>query len=346
MRESIFFASIRTFFITLSGIAGILIGILLITGILGVFSLSTDGTPDLAYSYTPEIKPNASGVRKIESGSAPVVLKLNISGVIGLDSLTRKAVTQQLIESRERSLADDRVKAILLYIDSPGGTVTDADGIFRELKAYKEKYKVPVYAFTDGLCASGGYLIAAAADKIFAADTCLIGSVGVIIPSIMNFSQLMEKVGVQSVTLYDGKGKDDLNPFRPWRTGEGDNIKAAINYYYNTFTDIVTADRPGLNKTKLVDEYGANIFPAAIAKEHGYIDDSGYTLEKTLKELLTQIGIEDDNYQVIELESTNWFSELLKSELGLFKGKLTHHVELTPGISSELSNQFLYLYHP
>lgn len=347
MRESIFKASIRSFFIALCGILGLILGIFIFLAILGSgFSSALDGTPDLTYKYAPEIKPNAEGIRKIESSTAPVILKLNINGVIGLDSLTRKAVSQQLVESRERSLDNDRVKAILLFIDSPGGTVTDADGIYREIQAYKEQYKVPVYAYVDGLCASGGYYIAAAADKIFASDVSLIGSVGVIIPSIMNFSQLMEKIGVQSIALYDGKGKDNLNPFRPWRKGEEDNIQNSVNYYYQMFVNIVTAKRPGLDKTKLVEEYGANIFPAEIAKQQGYIDETNATLSQTLRLLAENIGIKDNFYQVVELESKNWVSELFNSQFNLLSGKISHQISIPTELPPELSGQYLYLYRP
>lgn len=65
----------------------------------------------------------------------------------------------------------------LVYINTPGGTVVDADGIYRALLEYKTKYDVPIYAYIDGLCASGGMYVALAADKIFASDVSLIGSV-------------------------------------------------------------------------------------------------------------------------------------------------------------------------
>lgn len=344
MRESIFSASIRSFFVVLCGVAGFCLGLLFIVLLLSALSISTEGTPKLSYSYTPEIKPNAAGIRKEESSDAPVILKLNVNGIIGIDKLNRHTVAQQLIESRERVFKNGRVKAILLCIDSPGGSVVDADGIYREIIAYKEKYNVPIYAFVDGLCASGGYYVAIAADKIFASDASLIGSVGVLLPSAMNFSQLMEKIGIQSLTLYDGKGKDNLNPFRPWRKGEEDNLQHAINYYYKIFVNLITTRRPNLDATKLVDDYGANVFPAQQAKEYGYIDENGYDLSQTLKLLAEKIGIQDDYYQVIELETKNWVSELFTNQFGLLKGEVTHHIELD--VPFALSNQFLYLYRP
>lgn len=346
MPESIFKSALRSFFVAFFSIAGIILAIMLVVGLIGGISTTIDGASELTYSYTPEILPNAKGIRKVESDSTPVILKLNVNGVIGLDSLTRKDVSQLLVESRERTLDNDRVKAILLCIDSPGGTVVDSDGIYREIKAYKEQYKVPVYAYIDGFCASGGYFIASAADKIFASEASLIGSVGVLLPSIMNFSQLMDKIGVQSMTLYDGKGKDNLNPFRPWVKGEEDNIKNSIDYFYQIFVDVVTKERHTLDKTKLIKEYGANIYPAEIAKEHGYIDEANFTQAQTLKLLAEKIGITDDSYQFLELDNKNWLSELFHSKLDLFSGKMTHHIAMPAGMPLELSNQYLYLYRP
>lgn len=344
MKESILKSSIRAFFIALCGIAGLIIGIFLVILLIGSVASVSD-QPSLKYKYSPEIVQNAEGIRKEISSSAPVILKVNIHGIIGLKTLTRGAITQQLIESRERSM-DDRVKAIFLSIDSPGGTVIDSDGIYREILAYKKQYQVPVYAYIDGYCASGGYYIASAADKIFASDASLVGSVGVLLPTMMNFSQLMEKFGVQSLTLYDGKGKDNLNPFRPWREGEQDNIQDTINHYYEMFVNIATKARPALDKQKLINDYGANVFPAEIAKEHGYIDEANASYQSTLELLAKKIGIED-YYQVVELQHQNWVADIFTSETqALLSGKVTHHLDLPAEMTPELSNQYLYLYRP
>jgi protease IV len=168
----------------------------------------------------------------------------------------------------------------------------------------------------------------------------------VLLPSMMNFSQLMEKVGVQSMTLYDGKGKDNLNPFRPWRKGEEDNIQDSIKYYYQMFVNIATKDRPSLDKQKLIDVYGANVYPATIAKELGYIDETNASYHHTLELLAEKIGITDHYYQVIELDRRSWLNELFNSEAQLFSGKVTHHLALPAEMSPELSNQYLYLYRP
>ena len=344
MKESIFSSSIRAFFTTLFAIAGIGAGILLMIVMIAGLSTAAEGELEVNYDYSPKILPNSSGIRKSLSSESPVILQINLDGVIGADSLTEKKMTQLLIESRERTLKNGRVKAILLHINSPGGTVTDADGIYRLLKAYKETHKTPIYAFVDGLCASGGVYVSCAADKIYASDVSLVGSVGVILSTALNFYQLMEKVGIQSLTLSDGKGKDALNPLRPWVKGEEDNIKNAINYYYDMFVNIVTSNRPHLSKEKLIDVYGANVYPAAVAKEYGYIDEAGYTRDMTLKLLAEDVGIKDENYQVVELSSSNWMTELFKGQFNLLHGQMTHKIDINSGVESELQNKFLYLY--
>lgn len=344
MRESIFSAAIRSFFITLFALGGILAGGVMIVLVIGLMTTTSEGSFQIPYSYSPTILPSPTGERKELASTTPVILKISIDGVIGANNLIQKKVEEQLIESRERNLKSNRVKAILLHINSPGGTVTDADGIYRALLAYKSQYNVPIYAFVDGLCASGGLYIAAAADKIYSSDVSLIGSVGVILPTTLNFSALLERFGVKTLTLYDGKGKDSLNPLRPWIPGEEDNIKAAIDYYYTMFVDIVTRNRPQLNKEKLINVYGADIYPASVAKELGYIDEHGYSFNETVKLLAKKIDIQDDQYQLIELTNSSWVSELFDTRFNLFNGKMTHQFELETDLPANLQNKFLYLH--
>lgn len=346
MRDSIFSSTIRAFFVSVFVVVGLCVGFILIVLLINELSSTTTTLSEPTATYTAEVVPNAKGVRKVLSSDAPIILKLNISGVIGVDPLTLSAFRKQLVESREGVFKEDRVKAILLHIDSPGGTVTDADGIYRAIKAYKAQYKVPVFAFVDGLCASGAMYIAASSDKVLASDVSLIGSVGVILPTIMNFTQLLDKIGVQSITLYQGKGKDDLNPFRPWQKGEDQNIKDAIEYYYQTFVGIMASNRTRLNKEKLINDYGANIFPAQKAQELGYIDQAGIELHDAISLLAKHIGIEDDFYQVVQLEKQTWYSELLGSGGSFTKATVKHELVLPPELNPHLMNQYLYLYRP
>jgi protease IV len=346
MHESILYSAIRALAIAFCVVIGLCLGFVFLSVLLG--ALMGRGTEaKLTTVNTEEILPNAEGHREALSLDAPVVLQVEIDGVIGLENLDEKSVRQILVESREGNFKDNRVKALLLHINTPGGTVIDADGIYRALSDYKKKYNVPIYAYVDGLCASGGMYVALAADKIFASDTSLIGSVGVIAPSFVNLTKLLEKLGVETLTISAGKGKDSLNPLRPWKPGEDDNYRHIIDYYYDHFVDLVTTHRPDITKEKLIQDFGANLFPAPQAKEKGFIDVSGFSLADTLKELLKVAGITTPDYQVVRLENKGWWRSLFSTQVSsLVKGKIQHQISFSPEIDILLHNQFLYLYCP
>lgn len=346
MRDSILYSAIRALAVAFCVVIGLCLGFVFISVLLTALTGNTTESR-LTTVNTEEILPNADGKRETLSTEAPVILQVNIDGIIGTEELGEKSIRQQLVESREGSFKDNRVKGILLYINTPGGTVTDANGIFQALKDYKQKYQVPIYAYIDGLCASGGMYVALAADKIFANDTSLIGSVGVIAPTFMNLTKLLEKIGVETLTISAGKDKDAMNPLRPWKPGEEDNYREIIDYYYNHFVDLVTMYRPDITKEKLIKDYGAHIFPAPLALERGFIDVSGVTMADALRELLSKVGITSDYYQVVRLEHKGWWSSIFSSQaMSLLSGKIKHQISFSPEVDILLRNQYLYLYCP
>lgn len=346
MTQSITRSIIRSFLSALFSVLGFLAGIFLIIALLGaMLKDKKDGLEAKSY-YSPTIVANADKERTAASDNAPVILKLSISGLIGTESLNMNTVSQILQESREGLFKNDRVKAVLVQISSPGGTVVDSDGIYRALKQYKKDYNVPIYGFVDGLCASGGMYIASACDKVYATDVSLIGSVGVLSPAFFNFTELMEKVGVDAKVLSAGKGKDALNPLRPWKEGEADSLKAIIDSYYNQFVDIVVENRPDIKRTHLINDYGAHVYLASKAQELGYIDGSGFTYEETMKLLAKEMGIEDDYYQVVRMERKFDLSDYFNNGTMLFNGRVKHQIDLSPSFDLNLMNQYLYLYMP
>lgn len=337
--ESLSKSSLRTFLKALFAIFGVVAALVLIS------FLFVSTKEKLPQKYTVKILPNAEGKRAVLPDSGPVILQLNIHGVIGLDHLTTSAINELLVESREATLDNNRVKGILLSLNSPGGTVTDASGIYNALQEYKTRYHVPIVGHVEGLSASGAVMISAAADKIVSTDSSIIGSVGVITSPFFNVTSLLEKVGVSSLTIFAGKGKDELNPFRPWTATEGKSVEEITSYFYQYFVNLVTQHRPQLNKEKLMKEYGAKVFPASVAQEHGYIDAIGYSRSDALKLLLAEAKIEGD-YRVVELTDHSWFSELFQSKSPLFTGTLEHRLQLSPEQHPNLQNQLLYLYRP
>ncbi len=341
-RESIFVGAVRSFCTSFAAVLGVLIAIVLVFVGLVMFS-----TPDI-YPKKSEmtIAPDANGNRDLLS-SAPVVLRIDIRGVIGQGDLTGPKFQNVLLDSQEGLLANKRVKAVLLYIDSPGGTVTDSDAIYSALMRYKKKYEVPIYAYVDGLCASGGMYIACSADKIFATTSSVIGSVGVVLGPAFNVAQLMDRYGVQARTFTQGKDKDMLNPFRPWQAGEDESILRMMSYLYDDFVSIVTQARPQMDRTRLINEYGAQVYVAYDAQQRGYIDQAQSDYSTAVTELVKAAKLEGNSYQVMQIAPPrSFFSDLAQEKTSLLSGKITHKFQIGPYMDSEFSGKFLYLYQP
>ncbi len=341
VRESVFFASIRAFLVTFFGLLGLVASIIVIILLLALITLSGRQAPSVIGSYT--VLPNANGSKKALGQSTPLILSIDLKGVIGSDDLNGPGIEDQLERSRLGSL-DDRVKAIFLNINSPGGSVFAADSIYQAVKEYKERYNVPVYAFADGLCASGAMYVSCAADQIFATAVSLVGSIGVLV-ELPNISETLDKIGVEVLTVSRGKDKDAMNPLRPWKEGEDEQITGIIDYYYNDFVALVTGSRKNVSRDKLVDEYGAHVFPAPAAKEIGYIDEVVATRNVAIAKLAEELGITKE-YQVIRLENKNWLSSLFRAESPLITGRIVHQMKLPEALDGSSMSGYLYLYKP
>lgn len=344
IRESIFVSAVRSFCRMFFAILGISLGVFFCTMIYSILSSQSVVEEKTTLHFVPD----ANGNQALLPPSAPVILELNIQGIIGLEgkeSINAKTVENILLDSRNGLLSHDRVKAILLRINTPGGAVIDSDNIYLMLKAYKEKYKTPIFAYVDGLCASGGMYVASSADRIFASPSSVIGSIGVIYGPLFNVSDALKTLGIQALTLTEGLYKDAMNPTRPWKEGEESSYKNLIAFFYQRFVNIVTQARPRLDKNKLIDEYGAQIFDCVKAEQLGYIDQGLASREEALLALLKEAQIDPAYpYQVVTLEPVkNWVAELLQGSSSLLSGKIEHHFEIG---QSHLQNQFAYLYKP
>jgi protease-4 len=339
VNESIFMSSLRALFASFFAVVGIAIAVTAICLVYyGLYSV----VEEESLPSKVKVLPDAAGDRKKLASSTPVLLQITLDGEIGEGKLTGKEIQEVLLETREDALKD-RVKGILLVINSPGGGVNDSDIIYRLVKQYKENYKIPIFAYVNGLCASGGYYIACATDKIYASHVSLIGSIGVLSwPPFVNLVDTMEKVGMKALTLTAGKGKDELNPFRTWQPDEQKNNQALLDYFYTRFVDIVATDRK-IDKEILVHECGAKVYPAPQAHALGFIDGQGYSLPQALTELATAAGI-TQKYQVVGVESQSWWKKLMKGEnhSPFMTGKIKHELALP----NQRGNPFSYLFIP
>src|ERR1700722_547374 len=340
IHESVLMSALRAFFVTFFGVLGITIALIAIgLTYYGVVS----ATGEEAFSSKVKILPDAEGKRKKLGINVPVLLQIDIDGKIGSGKITSANIEEILLASREDAFQDSRVKGVLLVIDSPGGGVNDSDIIYRLVMQYKERYKVPVFAYIDGLCASGGYYIACATDKIYASGGSLIGSIGVISwPPFVNLVDTLEKIGASTLTLSAGKGKDEMNPFKTWHPGEQDQYQSLINFYYQRFVDIVSSNR-SLPKENITHELGAKVLPAPEALQMGLIDKSDCFRTQVLADLVKAAGIEG-KYQVVGFETKSWWKKYLKEEptSPLITGKLKHEFSFP----SHSDNPCSYIFIP
>jgi signal peptide peptidase SppA len=307
-RESIFISAIRSFFNTLLGTIGVFVAIIPSFIIFSIFAPSDQKE---GFKNKLEILPDLNSNTKILSLNTPAILQIDIHGVIGKAHLTSTDINYLLIESRKSLLKNDRVKGILLHINSPGGEATDSDNIYRNLLAYSEKYNVPIYVYIDGFCTSGSFYIACSADKIYASPMSMIGSVGAILGPFFNFSKAFNNWGIDTATLTEGKNKDMMNPFRPWTKNEDKALVDINDYIYKRFVNIVAQAR-NIDENKIINEYGANIFDSQKAKEIGYIDFDNSSYDQALKDLLNEAKIDTSKpYQVVSLTPKKlWYQPL------------------------------------
>ena len=341
-KESIFKSTLRAFFKTFAAILGLLVAL----G-LALFALNfTDESIKKPEKGELMVAADAEGHRKILEETAPVILKLKIKGIIGEGNLTTEKIENLLLDIEEGCIKKARIKGLLLDINTPGGLSKDSAGIFQAIKVFKAKHKIPVYAYVDGLCASGGMYIAAIADQIFATSDSIVGSIGARMGPFFNFAEGMEKIGIKSITITDGKDKDMLNPFRPWKEGESASIENLIKADYERFVSHMTMARPRLDKEKLVNEYGANVFDAAQGKEFGFIDIAGASYSQAIGALAKAAKIEPDKkYQVLEIKvKASFLKEALENRSTLLQGKIVHSFETGSYFKPEMSGKLLYLY--
>ncbi len=218
----------------------------------------------------------------LEGEGRDKILLIDISGVISSEKKRSFAdldsgpdMVARVKEELTQAAEDDRIKAIILKINSPGGTVTASDIIYKEILKFKEKNKMYVTASLMDIAASGGYYIACAADTIVAHPTTVTGSIGVIAMKF-NVKGLMDKLGVQDDTIKAGDMKDILSPFRPMTDEERKIIQDIIDSLHQQFMDAVVQGRQELSLDEVKPLADGRVFTAKQALDAQLIDDIGY----------------------------------------------------------------------
>jgi protease-4 len=178
-------------------------------------------------------------------------------------------IVRQLRQARE----DERVKGVLLWVDSPGGGLTASDLIYNEVNQLRAAGK-PVVAYVSGLAASGGYYVIAPADAIIISPTGLTGSFGVIL-NRFNFKGLMKKVGVQAEPLMSTEMKDIGSPFRDLTESERSYFVGITKHFHQRFVEIIANGRT-LERERVESLANGKLYTAEEAKAFGLVDEIAY----------------------------------------------------------------------
>lgn len=232
----------------------------------------------------------------IEGSGSDRILLIPIRGVIsdnpkkGLLS-SSPSMVQQVVSQLRKAEQDRRVKAVLLKINSPGGSITASDLLYHEIAAYKARTKAKVIVCMMDMAASGGYYLSLPADMIMAHPTSLTGSVGVIFlqPKVMG---LMDKLGLGLDVKKYGKNKDMGSPFRESTEEEQKFFQITINQLGDRFTSLVRKHR-NLDPQSLAEMSTARLFLSEEAFKLGLIDKIGY-LNDAVSETKLLAGLPGD----------------------------------------------------
>jgi protease-4 len=200
--------------------------------------------------------------------------------VVPIAGIIESNLARQVEHFLDQAEKDGDVKAIVVEIDSPGGTVTASDEIYARLMRFKQNKKVPVIVSMGSLATSGGYYAACAGDHIFAQQTTLTGNIGVLMPRF-NFAKLMDKWGIEENTIVSegAKFKNAGSNFSPDKPEDTKYLQGIADSMFTRFKDVVKTGRSAQLKSvnlKIEQVADGRAFTANEAKSMGLVDSIGY----------------------------------------------------------------------
>ncbi|MCQ2579231.1 MAG: signal peptide peptidase SppA [Treponemataceae bacterium] len=235
------------------------------------------------------------------------IARLDIKGTIQEKNETYNQAW--LLDTIDCLINDDKNKGLFIFVDSPGGTVYEADELYLKLCEYKESGR-PIYAYFAHMAASGGYYIGCAADYIMTNRNCTTGSIGVIMGPIYTLTGFFEKYGIESTSITAGKNKNMMNINEPLTDEQRKIMQDYIDEAYDQFTGIVAKERD-LSIEKVRELADGRVYTAQQALKLKLIDkicSYNDAVEYTKSELF---GNEDISFEYIEYEREKSFMELL-----------------------------------
>ncbi|GMQ83807.1 MAG: signal peptide peptidase SppA [Gammaproteobacteria bacterium] len=220
----------------------------------------------ILYLYTPDIDVTAAG-----SGKHTALVEL--TGVIAAD---KEANADDVVAGLRDAFENKNTAGVILRINSPGGSPVQAGYINDEIGRLRQEYPdTPFYVVISDICASGGYYVAAAADKIYADKASIVGSIGVRMDGF-GFVDAMQKLGVERRLLTAGEHKGFLDPFQPTKQADIEQVQKLLDDIHQQFIDVVTAGRGDKLKDD-PDLFSGYVWTGEQAITLGLVDELGST---------------------------------------------------------------------
>jgi serine protease SohB len=216
-------------------------------------------------------------------GDVPVVPVVRLTGVIGFSTPLRPGLTlASVARPLNRAFGWPGARAVALLINSPGGSAVQSHLIFQRVRQLAAENQRPVVAFVEDVAASGGYMIACAADEIVADPSSIVGSIGVIGASF-GFAKLIDKIGIERRIYTSGTNKAMLDPFLPENPDHVARLKAIQEDIHGSFIDLVKSRRGSKLSGAEQDLFSGEYWAARKGIDFGLVDRIG-DLRSTLRE--------------------------------------------------------------
>ncbi len=291
---------------------------------------------------SPVVLEEGSGMGRIAKLSVDgAIASGGSSGLFATESYNHEDFLKQ-IEAIE---ADERVSGILLEVNSPGGGVYESAEIANLLNEVRTERDLPMYVSMKNMAASGGYYISAQADKIFATEETVTGSIGVIM-SGLNYSGLLEKIGVEDTTVKSGALKDMGSATRPETEQDHAVLQAYIDNAYNRFVKVVSEGR-NKSEDEVKKVADGRIYDGVQAKEAGLVDEIGYPTD-ALAAMREDLDLQDAELVEYSTSSTGfgntWFGAKLVELQGLQASETSQILSLLESLGTAESPRAMYLY--
>jgi serine protease SohB len=205
----------------------------------------------------------------------PVVPVVRLTGVIGFSTPLRPGLSiAGIAKTLDRAFAVRNAKAVALVINSPGGSAVQSHLIYQRIRALGEEKKVPIIAFVEDVAASGGYMIACAADEIVCDPASIVGSIGVIGASF-GFPEAMKRLGIERRIYTAGEHKSMLDPFLPEVEEDVARLKGIQRDIHDMFIGLVRARRGARLTGPEKDMFSGEYWVGETAKGFGLVDQIG-----------------------------------------------------------------------